>query len=85
MSLCSNSVVGSIKFLQVGRHQDGVTEDVTIVDVPLICQATIFLWGVSRVISSDVLCRPTQLKMLDSSASCLRALPAAVVLPMGHR
>ena len=36
-SLCSNFVVGIIKLLKIGRHQDRVAEDVTIVTLPEVC------------------------------------------------
>ena len=63
ISLCSDFVVGLIKILQTGRHQDRVAEDVTIVNVPEVCQASIFLWIMSWVVSSNECCWPAQLKI----------------------
>ena len=34
VSSSSNFLVGVVKFVQVGRHEDWVTEDVTIIHVP---------------------------------------------------
>ena len=59
----SKFIVGSIKCFSEGWHQDRLTEDVTIVDAQLICQASVFLKkNMSRVISTDVLVWSTQLK-----------------------
>ena len=47
VSLCSNFVVCVIKFMKVGRHQDRMAEDVTVINVPEVRQASIFLQSVT--------------------------------------
>ena len=53
------SFIGVVEFMQVRRHQDRVTHDVTIIHVPLIRQASIFLQRVPRVVGSGELSRTT--------------------------
>ena len=48
--LRSNFGVGDVKFLQEGRHQDRVTHDVAVIHVPQVCQASIFLQCMLRVV-----------------------------------
>ena len=53
--LRSDSGVGDIEILQKRQHQDWVTHNVTIVHVPLICQASVFLQRVLRVVGTGEL------------------------------
>ena len=50
----------------MGQYQQWVAEDVTIILIPLVCQASIFLQGVSQIVSSNVSFSASELKVLDS-------------------
>ena len=83
-------VDGTIKVLQTGRHQDRVAEDVAVVDVPLVCQASIFLWSMWWVVSSREFCSPAQRCVRSAGrqrAFVFRLLPIPVLncTPRGHR
>ena len=43
VSLCSNFTAGCVKRLQVGQCQHWVTQEVTIIKVPDVCWASVFL------------------------------------------
>ena len=47
VSFRSNFGIGVIEFVQVKRHQDGVTHDVTIIHVPKVRQTSLLLQGMS--------------------------------------
>ena len=66
VSFCSNFRIGVVEFLQVRRHQDRVTHNVTIVHVPPVRQASFFLQSTTWIVSSGEFSRITQLKIGDS-------------------
>ena len=49
-----NSGIGNVEFLQKRQHQDWMAHDVTVVHVPLICQASILLQRTLRIMGSGV-------------------------------
>ena len=60
--LCSDPGIGSVEVLERRQHQDWVTHNVAIVRVTLICQDSVFLQHVPRVMSTSELFRPTKLE-----------------------
>ena len=52
--LRSDFCVGQVEFQQEGRHQEGVTQNVTIVHVPSVRKASVFLQRVTRVVQLEV-------------------------------
>ena len=60
---CSDSGVGDIEFLQERRHQDRETHDVAIIHMPQVCQASVFLQRVLRVVCSGKLLRAAKLEV----------------------
>ena len=69
MSLCSNFSVGCVERMQMEKHQDGVTQDVTATKAPEICKAYVFLQGMPWVVCSDELFQASKLKVVDTMHS----------------
>ena len=61
--LSSDSGLGNVEVLGKRQHQDWVAHDVTIVLVPLVCQASAFLKHVPRIMSTCELFWPTKQKI----------------------
>ena len=75
--LRSDFGVGDVEFLQARRHQDWVTQNVTIVHVPKVRQASILLQHAPRIVGSGEFLWATQQKsgcLLQSDCVlCLQA------------
>ena len=61
--LGTDSGIGNVEVLQKRQRQDCVAHDVTVVHVPLICQASVFLQPVPHVTSTSELFRSTKLEI----------------------
>ena len=77
--------VGDVEFLQERRHQDRVTYNVTIVHVPLICQAPVCLQRVLRVVGSSKLLQAAKAGSWLTPAFWLRGLLAIAVVLKGRQ
>ena len=81
VSFCSNFRLGAVEFMHVRRHQGRVTLDVTIIHVPQVRQASIFLQSMSWIVSSGEFFRSNQLKIGDSlHPDCVFSLQGAACL-----
>ena len=60
-----NFNVSCVERLYIGQYQYWVTENVAIVNAPLVCYASVFLQGMSWVISSSMLSWTTELKVFN--------------------
>ena len=52
ISFCAYFTVSCVESLWVGQYQQLVTQGVTIIQIPLVCQASVVLQSLSRIVGS---------------------------------
>ena len=87
VSFRSNFGIGDLEFLQVRRHQDRVTQNVAVVHVPQVRQASVFLQRVLRVVGSGDFSGPPNWKLavscsLTAWSACKRCASEGSSIPI---